>query len=40
MLGLGYLGKGENDNAKHHLNQASKMDINHQGVQIHKNFQK
>ena len=38
MLGLGYLGKGEHDNAKYHLTQAAKMDINHQGVQIHKNF--
>jgi tetratricopeptide (TPR) repeat protein len=38
MLGLGYLGKGEHDNATYHLTQAAKMDINHQGVQIHKNF--
>lgn len=35
MLGLGYLGKTENDKANHHLSKAAQMDINHQGVQVH-----
>ena len=35
MLGLGYLGLGENDKAKNYLSQTAKMDINHQGVQVH-----
>jgi len=35
MLGLGYLGKNENDKANLHLSKAAQMDINHQGVQVH-----
>ncbi|MGQ7944381.1 DUF5107 domain-containing protein [Flavobacterium sp. WC2509] len=35
MLGLGYLGLGEIAKAKTHLQEASKMDLNHQGVQVH-----
>ncbi|MDR6845777.1 DUF5107 domain-containing protein [Flavobacterium granuli] len=35
MLGLGYYGLGNTAKAKEHLEQASKMDINHQGVQVH-----
>jgi len=35
MLGLGYLGLGETEKAKTYLNEAARMDINHQGVQIH-----
>jgi len=35
MLGLGYYGLGEIVKAKLHLEQASKMDSNHQGVQVH-----
>lgn len=35
MLGLGYLGRGEKVRAKAHLEDAYKMDINHQGVQVH-----
>ncbi len=35
MLGLGYLGRGEKVRAKAHLEEAYKMDINHQGVQVH-----
>lgn len=35
MLGLGYYGLGTIEKAKEHLDKASKIDINHQGVQIH-----
>jgi tetratricopeptide (TPR) repeat protein len=35
MLGLGNLGYGNAEIAKHHLQQAFGMDNNHQGVQIH-----
>ena len=35
MLGLGYLGLGKIEEAKELLSKASKMDINHQGVQTH-----
>lgn len=35
MLGLGYYGLGNITKAKEHLKEASKMDINHQGVQVH-----
>jgi len=35
MLGLGYYGLGDIVKAKEHLKEASKMDINHQGVQVH-----
>jgi len=35
MLGLGYLGLDETSKAKTHLLEASEMDINHQGVQLH-----
>ena len=35
MLGLGFYGLGDVVNAKKHLTQASEMDLNHQGVQIH-----
>ena len=35
MLGLGYLGLGETEKANTYLNEAARMDINHQGVQIH-----
>ena len=35
MLGLGYYGLGDIANAKKHLVKAQKMDINHQGVQVH-----
>lgn len=35
MLGLGNFGLGAMDKAKTHLQQAAKMDINHQGVQVH-----
>ena len=35
MLGLGYYGLGNIVKAKEHLEEASKMDINHQGVQVH-----
>lgn len=35
MLGLGYLGLGENENAKQHLLTAARMDVNHQGVKTH-----
>lgn len=36
MLGLGYLGFKNRDKAIEHLQTAAKMDINHQGVQVHK----
>ncbi len=36
MLGLGYLGYGNIEKANLHLQKAAEMDINHQGVQIHK----
>jgi len=36
MMGLGYLGTGDNEKAKELLEEASRMDINHQGVQIHR----
>ena len=35
MLGLGNFGLGEMDKAKKHLLEAAKMDVNHQGVQVH-----
>ena len=35
MLGLGYLGLGEFAKAETHLLEATKMDVNHQGVQVH-----
>jgi tetratricopeptide (TPR) repeat protein len=35
LLGLGYLGLGELSKAKKHLMEAAKMDLNHQGVQVH-----
>ena len=35
MLGLGNFGLGDLDKAKAHLLEAAKMDINHQGVQVH-----
>ena len=36
MLGLGYLGLGEIETAALFFNETSRMDINHQGCQIHK----
>jgi len=36
MLGLGYLGLQDTEKAKAHLSKAAEMDINHQGVQLHK----
>ena len=38
IQGLGYLGLGDITNAKKHLSKASKMEINHQGVQVHLNM--
>ncbi|MFZ4544291.1 MAG: DUF5107 domain-containing protein [Saprospiraceae bacterium] len=38
MIGLGYLGLGEIEKATINLARASEMDINHQGVQMHKAF--
>ena len=35
MLGLGYLGLGENEKAKQHLLTATRMDLNHQGLEAH-----
>jgi tetratricopeptide (TPR) repeat protein len=35
MLGLGYFGLGEFAEAETHLLEAAKMDVNHQGVQVH-----
>ncbi|TAH26843.1 MAG: DUF5107 domain-containing protein [Cytophagales bacterium] len=35
MLGLGLLGNGNTQKAELHLKEAAKMDINHQGVQVH-----
>ena len=35
MLGLGLYGLGETEKAKTHLMEAAKMDVNHQGVQVH-----
>ncbi len=35
LLGLGHLGLGETAKAKKQLTEASKMDINHQGIQVH-----
>ena len=35
MLGLGYLGHRNSEKAHLHLQKASEMDVNHQGVQIH-----
>lgn len=35
MLGLGYFGLGEFAKAETHLLEAAKMDVNHQGVQVH-----
>lgn len=37
LMGLGYLGLGNHEKAATYLNEAAKMDNNHQGVQIHKN---
>jgi len=36
MLGLGYLGYGNTEKAKLYLQKAAEMDVNHQGVQVHK----
>ena len=36
MMGLGFLGLGDRINAEKHLGEASRLDINHQGVQCHK----
>ena len=36
MLGLGYLGRGEQGKAQNHLTIAAGLDINHQGVQVHQ----
>ncbi|MFG6687737.1 DUF5107 domain-containing protein [Mariniflexile sp. HNIBRBA6329] len=38
MLGLGYYGLGDASKAIPHLEQAAKMDVNHQGVQVHLSF--
>ena len=38
MLGLGNIGLGETAKAKMHLLEAAKMDINHQGVQVHLKY--
>jgi tetratricopeptide (TPR) repeat protein len=38
MLGLGLLGNGETEKAAGHLKIAAEMDVNHQGVQVHKNW--
>ena len=38
MLGLGYLGLGMLEKAKTFLSKAAKMDVNHQGIQIHNAF--
>lgn len=38
MLGLGFLGKGEPDKSRTLLEKALKMDLNHQGIQIHISF--
>jgi Tfp pilus assembly protein PilF len=35
MLGLGYLGKDEYEKSEALLEKAYRMDINHQGIQIH-----
>ena len=35
MMGLGYLGRGDRENAEKHLKAAQALDINHQGVQCH-----
>ncbi|MGY5356166.1 DUF5107 domain-containing protein [Wenyingzhuangia sp. IMCC45467] len=35
MLGLGYYGLGNTSKATPHLKKAAKMDVNHQGVQVH-----
>ena len=35
MLGLGFYGQDETKKAKAYLMEAAKMDINHQGVQVH-----
>ncbi len=35
LLGLGYLGLNDTSKAKKNLTEAAKMDINHQGVQVH-----
>jgi Tfp pilus assembly protein PilF len=35
MLGLGFLGLGDDEKAKTQLMKASQMDVNHQGVQVH-----
>ena len=35
MMGLGYLGLGDSENAEKHLKAAQALDINHQGVQCH-----
>jgi len=38
MSALGLIGKGDPENAKKILNDASEMDPNHQGIIIHKNY--
>ena len=40
MLGLGFLGKGEYEKSEDLLENAYRMDINHQGVQSHKSLLK
>ena len=35
MMGLGYLGHGDSENAEKHFKAAQVLDINHQGVQCH-----
>ncbi len=35
MLGLGYLGKDEYEKSEALLEKSYRMDINHQGIQIH-----
>jgi len=35
MLGLGFLGMSDTEKAKVHLMEAARMDVNHQGVQVH-----
>ena len=38
MMGLGYLGLGENKKAQDQFNHVLELDINHQGALIHKKF--
>jgi tetratricopeptide (TPR) repeat protein len=35
LTGLGYLGFGESEKARHHLSEALRLDGNHQGAQLH-----